>query len=165
VNYQNISSIHARLLQIVWEYDQSIHGRDASGHSVTQRFEYWRAARGIIKEHPLGGVGTGDMPKAYNAQYVKMNSSLDERYRLRAHNQYLSITVAFGFMGLIYFLFALAAPMIMTKKYLDYFYLTFFIIAMLSMITEDTLETQAGATFFAFFNALFLFGRKNNSDN
>jgi hypothetical protein len=30
---------------------------------------------------------------------------------------------------------------------------------MLSMITEDTIESQAGATFFAFFMAFFLFAR------
>jgi hypothetical protein len=163
VNYQNISSIHSRLLQIVWEYDQFIQGGDASGHSVMQRFEFWKAARGIIKENLIAGVGTGDMPQAYRKQYRIMNTQLDERHRLRAHNQYMAITVAFGLIGLFYFLFALIAPMVMTKRYRDYFYVTFFIIALLSMITEDTLETQAGATFFAFFNALFLFG-KNNSE-
>jgi hypothetical protein len=163
VNYQNISSIRARVLQIVWEYDQFANGGDASGHSVTQRFEFWKAARGIIKEHPIAGVGTGDMPNAYRKQYRLMNSPLDERHRLRAHNQYLATTVAFGFIGLLYFVIALVAPMIMSKKIRDYFYLTFFIIAIISMITEDTLETQAGATFFAFFNALFLFANKNNS--
>ena len=103
------------------------------------------------------------MPLAYRRQYSKINSMLDEHHRLRAHNQYLAIAVAFGLIGLFYFLFALIAPMILTKKYRNYFYVTFFIIAILSMITEDTLETQAGATFFAFFNALFLFG-KNNSE-
>jgi hypothetical protein len=41
----------------------------------------------------------------------------------------------------------------------DYFYVVFWCIAVISMLTEDTLETQAGATFFAFFNALFLFAK------
>jgi hypothetical protein len=162
VNYQNISSIRARVLQIVWEYDQFLQGGDASGHSVIQRFEFWKAARGIIKENLIAGVGTGDMPQAYRKQYRIMNTQLDDRHRLRAHNQYLAITVALGLIGLSYLLFALFAPMLMTKKYRDFFYVTFFIIALLSMITEDTLETQVGATFFAFFNALFLFGKKNS---
>ena len=163
VNYQNTSSVRARVLQIVWEFNRFESGGDASGHSVTQRFEFWKTASGIIKENLFVGVGTGDMRGAYQEQYNKMNSPLDEKHRLRAHNQYLAIAVAFGFIGLCYFLFALIAPMIMTRKYKDYFYATFFLIAVLSMITEDTLETQAGATFFAFFNALFLFG-KNSSE-
>jgi len=37
-------------------------------------------------------------------------------------------------------------------------YLSFFIIAVISFLTEDTLETQAGVTFFAFFNSFFLLG-------
>jgi hypothetical protein len=164
VNYQNISSIRARILQIVWEYDHFLQGGDASGHSVTQRFEFWKAARGIIKENLIAGVGTGDMPQAYRKQYRIITTQLDAKYRLRAHNQYLAITVAFGFIGLCYFLFALLAPIIITKKYRDFFYVTFFIIALLSMITEDTLETQAGATFFAFFNALFLFVKNSSED-
>jgi hypothetical protein len=165
VNYQNISSVTARILQIVWEFDRFMHGGEVSGHSVVQRIEFWKAARGIIKENLIAGVGTGDMPRAYRMQYNKTNSSLDEHHRLRAHNQYLAITVAFGLIGLMYFLFALVAPMIMTRKYRDYFYVIFFIIALLSMITEDTLETQAGATFFAFFNALFLFGKNNSGES
>jgi hypothetical protein len=34
------------------------------------------------------------------------------------------------------------------------------IIASLSMMTEDTLESQMGVTFFTFFYCFFLFGRK-----
>ena len=63
---------------------------------------------------------------------------------------------AFGIIGMFWFLGALFYPIIAEKKILDFFYLTFFTIAFLSMLTEDTLESQAGVTFFAFFNSLFL---------
>jgi hypothetical protein len=159
INYQNISSMRSRVLEIAWEFRRVMEGEKPSGHSVIQRFEFWRAASGIIKENIFIGVGTGDMPLEYHRQYLKMNSPLDWKHRLRAHNQYLAITVAFGFIGLLYFIFALLAPMFITKRYSDYFYLTFLIIALLSMLSEDTLETQAGATFFAFFNAFFLFAK------
>jgi hypothetical protein len=162
VNYQDLTSMKARLMQVLWEFDLFMRGGNPSGHSVTQRFEFWKAATGIIREHPVVGVGTGDMPQAYRSQYAKMNSRLDRRYRMRAHDQYLAITVAFGFIGLLYFLFALVAPMIITKKFRDYHYILFWMIAVLSMITEDTLETQPGATFFAFFSSLFLFGKASD---
>ncbi len=161
VNYQNITSMKARLMKVLWEFDLFMRGGNPSGHSVTQRFDFWKAATGIIREHPVLGVGTGDMPTAYSEQYEKMKSRLLPKYRMRAHDQYLAITVAFGFIGLLYFLFALIAPMILQKKFLDYYYVLFWIIAVLSMITEDTLETQPGATFFAFFSSLFLFGKKS----
>ena len=163
VNYQSLSSLKARTLKIVWEYDQFMHTGDMSGHSVLQRVEFWKTALALIRDQPFTGVGTGDMPMSYHDQYIKENTTLTEHFRLRAHNQFLSITVAFGLIGLLYFLFALIAPMVIAGKYLDYFYVVFIITAILSMLTEDTIETQTGVTFFAFFNCLFLF-RQDDHD-
>ncbi len=163
VNYQDMTSMKARLMQVLWEYDQFMEGGNPSGHSVTQRVEFWKAAIGIIREHPVVGVGTGDMPEAFRREYEKTKSPLIPEWRMRAHNQFLAIAVAFGFIGLAYFIFAMIYPLLNNKKLYDFFYFTFWLIVFLSMFTEDTLETQPGATFFAFFSALFLFGRKNLS--
>jgi hypothetical protein len=58
---------------------------------------------------------------------------------------------------LIWFLFTLFYPMIRLNKIHDFLYITFFIVAAVSFFTEDTLETQAGVTFYAFFNSFLLF--------
>ena len=163
VNYQDISSIEGRLLQIMWEFDQFIKGGNPSGHSVTQRFEFWKAATSIASENILTGVGTGDMPLAFHIQYEKMHSTLDEKHRLRAHNQFLAVLVAFGVFGLIYFVAALFYPFLVYKRRIGFLFVTFFLIGFLSMFTEDTLETQAGATFIAFFFTFLLFARSVNS--
>jgi O-antigen ligase len=126
---------------------------------VMQRAEFWKAAYGIFKEHFFFGTGTGDIVDAYKIQYEKMNSHLAPKYRLRAHNQYLTFAATFGIFGLLYFIFALVYPMRALNKTRDFLYITFWLTAALSMITEDTLETQAGITFFAFFNCLYLFAR------
>jgi hypothetical protein len=159
VDEQGRTSLSARIHQIVWEMDIYREGGNPSGHSVTQRLEFWKAALGIIKEHPITGVGTGDVKNAFEQQYNKMGSPLSKEWRLRSHNQYLAITVALGFTGLVIFLLSLLLPMFRERRLTNYFYIVFFFIAMLSMFTEDTLETQAGVTFFAFFNAFFLFSR------
>jgi hypothetical protein len=52
---------------------------------------------------------------------------------------------------------------VLEKKYHDLFFMIFFIIGVLSFLNEDTLETHVGATFFAFFYALLLFGLKDVS--
>lgn len=142
--------------EIVWEYIKYKRGENPSGHTLTMRLEFWKTALYIIKQHPVYGVGTGNIQDSFNKAYIKTNSKLDANWRLRCHNQYLAITVAYGIVGLIVFLFYLAYPAIILKKKLHYLYWPFFIIALLSFITEDTLETQAGVTFFAFFNTLFL---------
>lgn len=157
VNYQEISSLKARFLQIIWEFDQSVRGANPSGHSVTQRFEFWKAAIGISAKNVFIGVGTGDMPEAYRIQYDSMKSSLDKDHRLRAHNQFLAILVAFGILGLIYFISAFFFPLFYLKRNVGLLYFVFFVITALSMLSEDTLETQVGATFTALFFSVFLF--------
>ncbi len=161
-NYGDISSVSNRIHQIGWELYEYVKRNDPRGHSVTQRFEFWRAACGIIGDNPIIGVGTGDAKIAYKEQYSKINSLLEEKSRMRAHNQYLAIGVAFGISGMIWFLFSLLYPIIKNKKTSDFLYVTFFLIAILSMMNEDTLETQAGVTFYAFFNSLLLLGREKS---
>ncbi len=157
VNYQNVSSLNRRLHEIAWELDVYKTTGDPSGHSLTQRFEFWKAAIGIIKDNIFIGVGSGDIKNEFEAQYDKMNSPLAKESRLRSHNQYLSITAAFGIVGLIWFLITLFYPMILLGKTFDYLFISFLLIAIVSFLTEDTLESQAGVTFYAFFNSFFLF--------
>ncbi|MFH1004798.1 MAG: O-antigen ligase family protein [Bacteroidota bacterium] len=162
VNYMGIFNPKARVMEIIWEFNIYLQGGNPSGHSVVQRIELWKASIGIIKENFFFGVGTGDVEDAFSEQYKKINSPLTKEFHLRSHNQFLAIGTAFGLFGIIWFLLTLFYPLFVKKKWMDYFYITFFIIAILSMFTEDTLETQAGVTFFAFFNCLFLFARKEN---
>lgn len=146
-----------RLRMLAAEYRQYYYEGWAAGHSLAQRLEYCRTALHIVAQHPLCGVGTGDLPSAYVKAYKEMKTTLTPEWRLRAHNQYLSMAVAFGWPGLAYFAMMLAACFIVAFRRGDLFYLAFLIIASVSFINEDTLETQAGVTFFAFLNAYFLF--------
>ena len=154
--YMEMSSIAIRLHKIIWEYDSYINGGNINGHSVLMRWEFWKTGIRIVKQNMLIGVGTGDVQDAFNLQYEKDKVELIPQYRLRAHNQYITHLVSFGILGFCWFLFCLFFPIIKTKLYKNYFYVTFFSILCLSMITEDTLETQAGINFFVFFNTIFL---------
>jgi 5S rRNA maturation endonuclease (ribonuclease M5) len=163
-----MKGVKARIYELMWELKNYHETGNPNGHSLMLRILYWKASLGIIRENILTGVGTGDMNSAFDDYYKKTDSSLDKEWRLRSHNQYLSFTVGFGVLGLIWFLFVLFYPAIKTRKWNDYYYLLFFIIITLSMLTEDTIESQAGLTFFVFFNSLFLLGvkkiEKNNTE-
>jgi len=164
VNDIGRSELSKRVLQILWEFRNYQAGGNSNGHSAIMRLEFWKAALSIIKKHPIIGVGTGDVKIAFMDQYEEMHSTLDPGHRLRAHNQFLAITVAFGVLGLAWFLLAMIYPMIREGLTFNYFYAVFFIIVFISMLNEDTLETQAGVTFYAFFNSLFLFACKRTAD-
>jgi hypothetical protein len=51
---------------------------------------------------------------------------------------------------MIYFIFVLAYTLVAGIRKNDIVFLSFLLIAIASFFTEDTLETQAGVTFFAF---------------
>ena len=157
VDFLSNFSPSVRLRQIIWEINSYLRSGNPTGHSVTMRAEYVKTGWHIFKEHPLLGVGTGDIENAYQQKYEEEQSEISREWRLRAHNQYLTIAVTFGIFGFCWFVFSLVYPFVIQYKRANYFYLVFMLIFMLSMLNEDTIETQAGVTFFAFFNALLWF--------
>ena len=159
VNYNNWRhpGLRARLSSTLFEYNLYRRSGNPNGGSLAQRIEYTRASFHLIGQHPWLGVGTGDVPQAFAQAYDDIHSPLKDEFRFRAHNQYLAIAVAFGLLGLAFFLFVLLFPWLSSRRNHTYLYIAFLCIMLLSMFPEDTLETQAGVTFFAFFEALLLF--------
>lgn len=157
VHYTEGIGIDARLMKILLEFENYKRTGNPSGHSVMQRVEYWRTSIRIIKKNFFFGVGTGDMNIAFQEEYKEMGSKLNPDSRLRAHNQYISIWVGLGLVGFVWFVFVLFYPPIINHSFFNLFYYIFFITLTVSMLTEDTIETQAGVTFFVVFNSLFLF--------
>lgn len=154
--YKNITMFRLGVDEVRWELGYYKEGGKPSGHSIPQRFAFWKASKEIIAKNPLLGVGTGDIVKAYDDYYKANPSLLDTNSQYRSHNQYLSITVAFGLIGLAVFLFSVFFPFFYTQQQGHITYMAFFVTFIVSMLIEDTIETQAGATFFAFFAALFV---------
>lgn len=164
-NYQYVhaSPLRIRLKEFFWEYRDYSQGFNPSGNTLLMRLEFWKAATYIIQRNMLWGVGTGDMKRAFDKAYNRMHSKLSHEWRLRSHNQLLAITVAFGIPGLLLFVFSLIYPAIHLRKQLNKLYGLFYFIAIISFFTEDTLETQSGVSFFAYFNTLFLWLASSNS--
>ncbi|MBM3437305.1 MAG: O-antigen ligase family protein, partial [Bacteroidetes bacterium] len=141
-------------------YQAMKRGANPGGMSVVQRIEYWKAAFSIIADNFWTGVGTGDMDTAFKERYAKMNSRLAPEFQHRSHNQFLAIFVAFGIFGLLWFVATLIYPPVFLKKIFEFRFLAFYIIIILSMLVEDTLETQQGVTLYAFFTSFLLFVHK-----
>lgn len=159
--YTERFSIRGRIYEILMGYDTYKQTGNPTGFTLMQRLEFWKAATGIIRNNWLTGVGTGDLNEAFQSQYSEMQTKLAPKQRWRAHNQYLTFLLTFGVFGLAWFLFALFYPPFALRKFGDFFTLAILIILLLSMITEDTLESQARVTFFWFFYCFFLFARRD----
>lgn len=164
VSYTKHFNFNSRIEQMAMGYHNYAKNGDPNASSVMQRIEYWKVSMYIIKNNWLTGVGTGDLNEAFDEAYNDLDSKLHDSFRYRSHNQYLAIFIAFGIFGFLWFIFTLIYPGIKTGRFNNFLYIVFIIIILMSMLTEDTLETQAGATFFAFFNALLLFGCKRQPE-
>ena len=129
-------------------------GGDPSGNSVLQRLEFGRAAVHLIRSHPWSGVGIGDVNPAMQQAYAEVKSPLDEEFRLRPHNQYATVWAAAGLPALLVWLAALAGLWWIPGTWRSAARV-FALVLALSCLTEDTLESQAGATFAGVFIGLF----------
>jgi hypothetical protein len=156
--YGNKISLYPKIYEVIWQIDVFRRGGNPSGHSITQRLLFLQTGFQIAGENFWIGVGTGDVARAFETYYDNSDSQLKEKYRLRAHNQYLTYLITFGFIGFCWFMVALVWPVFLEKKWKDYLFVVFFIIGLMSMMNEDTLETHTGNSYFAFFYALFLLG-------
>ncbi len=162
--FANKYSVYPKIYELLWQTERYFSGGDPDNQSVSQRFEFLKAGKEIIKRNFWFGTGTGDVKDEFQKQYELSDSKLSEKHRLGAHNQYVTMFIAFGFFGFLWFIFALVYPVIKTKKYKNYLFLISFIVISLSMFNEDTLETQMGATIFAFFLSFFMLVEENNEE-
>ncbi len=163
-NYINKPGLRTRILKMIKGYEVYQLTGNPSGSSLMQRLEYLKASISIIEENFILGVGTGDLEDAFNKEFNDMNSSLGYKYRFHAHNQFFGIFVALGLFGFVVFIIGLFYPAIALNGFKDYYFSIFFLIMIISMFSDDTLETQAGVTLFAFFYSLLLFGRKQGDN-
>ncbi|MDD4372672.1 MAG: hypothetical protein PHG67_02010 [Bacteroidales bacterium] len=165
VNYLENPSIRTRISKMLLGYQNYANLDNPNGSSLMQRIEYIRASFHIIHNNLLFGVGTGDLPMHFERAYEEINSSLHAQWRWRSHNQYISILVGFGIFGLIWFLVSFGYPYFSNSSNRHFLYTIFLLIIMFSMVTEDTIENQAGVTLLAYFNSLFLFAASKTGLN
>ena len=134
---------------------QLTNSSDPNGHSLLQRIEYWKTAIQIIQNNWLIGVGVGDVQNAFDKQYKINHTLLTKNNQLRAHNSYLTSWISFGILGIGLFCWMIIYFLHYFTREKQVLPILFMLIVMASFLLEDTLETQMGVTFFAFFYSFF----------
>lgn len=157
--FGNPISIYRRVYQIVWETYNYMEGENPAGHSVTQRWEYYKMASRIIQKRLWFGHGTGGYYQAYQEQYDQNKFFQNQKYRQRSHNMFLSYWIDFGLIGMSFICFALIAPVFLERKTKSFLLLIFLLIVLISFMNEDTLNNHDAISFFAFFYPLYLYSK------
>ncbi len=153
--HAHISSVKGGMLGRYYELKFQIHdATDPNGHSLLQRIEFWKASWHIVKRNVGIGVGIGDIDKEMARSYQQIHSPLLKENQRRSHNMYLTTWIGVGIIGLVLFTMIIGWVLKIAIQEKRNALLIFIIIATLTMTFEDSLETQAGASFFGYFIAI-----------
>lgn len=154
-NYLNVNAfdLRYRINQVLVELDKYQANGDPNQLSFATRLETWKVALHTIQRSMLFGFGTGDVRDAMEVSYSETKSALTANHHLNPHQQYFTIAISTGIIGLTLFIMIFIFPLIKFNK-LHILFLIFISIAAIGMLDEDTLETQAGATQFIFLYVL-----------
>jgi len=161
--FEDRSKINVKIYELIWQLDVYFKGGNSSGHSVTQRIEYLKVGWYIFSRHIWFGIGTGDSFIEFSKAYIVTKSDMDREYRHHSHNQLFTFLITFGCVGSLWIFSVFVYYFYYGIKNKLFMFSIFYTIAFLSFLNEDTFETQAGSTFFAFFYCVFLF-TTNNQD-
>jgi len=160
-NYRFVNpfSFYNRIYQVIWEIDFYRKGGNPSGHSVTQRLEYYKMAWSIITENFWFGTGTGGYYQAYQEKYDQNKFFNTSEYRQRSHNMFLSYWIDYGIIGLIFICFALFSPIVLERKTKSFLMLVFVLVVLISFMNEDTLNNHDAVSFFALLYPILLYSQ------
>ena len=128
-------------------------GSDINYKSMGMRFEAYRMCVALIKESPFSGVGSGEMDRAIQKEYVGHTTVLEPINRVGPHNQFLEFGVKYGVWGILlvlaYFLVQIKG---VTKQ--SYIYMGIVVALFAAMQFESLLERQTSIYATVFFSSL-----------
>lgn len=125
--------------------------------SMLERVELWRASWHVIQKHWFLGVGIGQQRTALDQQLEAQHSPIAERKMRGSHNQFLNFWLAAGILPVLYFCFLLIFPFVAMRPRITFVYFSLILLLFLSMLVEDTLNTQTGNMLYTIFVPLLLF--------
>jgi O-antigen ligase len=123
--------------------------------SSTQiRADIFKCSLKAVIESPIFGYGLGSVQQKLDECY-QINTSIDEANKYNSHNQYLSIVLCSGLVGLAIFLFYLWKIIFQIKANL--LHLAIIIFFLLNFFTENLLERESGVIIYSLFVSYFYY--------
>ncbi len=147
-----IPTFHERLGYMGFTYFMYQSGDQSGRYGDIGRIISYDIAIKLIKEHPISGVGVGDMFHEMVAAYHKWYPNVAEEEMLLPHNQFLTVTLACGIPGLLIFIVWVFSPLGLLKKNREsFFFAIVWLILFFQLMIEPVLEIQFGVFVYLFF--------------
>ena len=154
---QEHSGIRKRMDVLFFELDSYVNGGDPSYNSMTRRFEYWKAGWGLFKRSPIIGYGAGNLREDLKVEFIQDSRLSEDAWNL-IHNQFLTFLACFGILGFGWLIYVHYMPLGISNLRKEWLLWIFLFVLSASYMTEDTLNTQAGLSFFFFYQGLLILG-------
>jgi O-antigen ligase len=121
-----------------------------------ERLIVWKSAMQIIKNHPIIGVGIGDVRTELVKEYIRIGEDKLEKERLNAHNQFLEVLLEDGLVGFSFFLLVFGSLIFIAINEKNLMLGLFIIMIIIFFMFETVLYRLAGVSFFSLFSFLLL---------
>ncbi len=142
-------------------------GKDVNQqHSDIGRFRSIQMGLDLAKEHPVFGVGMGNLQQEVDRYYFNRYPAVAPQLRLMPHNQFVYILAGLGMVGLIIFSICILTPVMINFLFWSDPLLSCLNIALLSsFLIESPLETHLGVSFYLVFTLMAMsYFRKKETD-
>ena len=128
------------------------HGDTTGNYGDIARLMSYKLSCQIIAQHPLTGVGTGDMQDEMNKAYDRYYPATPVQGRILPHNQFMVVAMGCGIPAMLLFMVWVFMPLARLQKNRQslFFFIVWFILFIQLMI-EPMLEVQFGVFVYLFF--------------
>ena len=120
----------------------------------------WELVWQLVAQKLLIGHGSGTEKKLLKDAYYENRYYNSYLHELNAHNQYLSIWLKTGIIGLIIYLGTLLFGFLNARKNTDPVFFSFMLLISIVGFSENLLDVNKGIFFYAFFFCLFVHSGK-----
>jgi O-antigen ligase len=164
LSYKYIDTLRMRYSYTLYDLKMSENlNESGNDYSISRRIISNKVAYNIFREHPVFGVGEGNILVEIRKKYIRNYPFIREENILDPHNQFLRQLACTGLVGFIIFMVCFYYPLFHRKNYKHIPLLVIYIIVSISFLVEDTLDIQLGLSFCLFFIMINLHYLKDNS--
>ncbi len=159
-----IPTLKARFGYLSYTYIIYTEGQRNGNYSDMGRVISYNIARQTIAEHPVKGVGAGDMLQSMQQVYTRYYPDVAAQQQLLPHNQFLVVWLGCGILALIIFVVWWLAPVWRIRLDREgFFMLIVWFVLTLPLLVEPMLEVQFGVFVYVFFLLWQMHARKHKT--
>lgn len=151
VAYYTVPTIQNKIDYMTLDVSRFFKGKGVARWSDGNRLLSIQIGVELGNEHPLTGLGIGDVEKDMSAYYLKNHSDVPKDYHLIPHNQFVYVYAACGLIGLAVFIWVTLYPFFFKSTYRSIVFLALLVSILTSYLSEATLENQLGVCLFTTF--------------